>query len=250
MFAVFAACTPGREAPQPLPDLSKPAAWAMARSLLIEEDDCWRNRAEYCPSDPVQDTDPVLQAFIDRLFDGRMPQRRRDVHELVRETRPTYVKWMFGDGRPRVEAAVAHFYENAPDQRISNEVRRFVGVPPGRFEAGGRRWTSPHIDGQALQSEEAVRLLGELAARHPDASLWRLQVELPKQADGRPARIEYIWSAELDRVYVLDRDGGPVARVSPPLGGQGLAAFATTALHPAHWGECPLGPDSTPLCPP
>lgn len=245
----------------PQPNIEEPVSeeegWAHVRRALTRSRNCYRSWAEYCITDPKL-LDAIVQHALDRHFDGRMPERRRDVDELTRDATLTYVRWLRTDeGIDALEERLHAYYEDPGVERVPGKgISVRVGMPPGRLSVVGdpRRpdppiaLTSPLVVRGEWDTREIARFLERYLAEYPDEPAVRLFVTLPRGHTG-VRRLDIRYLRDLDRILVQDLDEPGTGWISEPVGGNlGPYRDGSASLHTSALSRCPVDAAGRPRC--
>lgn len=194
--------------------LSSEDAWARIRERLLDGRGCFRRTKEYCVEEGGV-VDSHIQEQLDRLFDGQMPQRVRDVGEVERKALHAYGVWTrSAEGAPLVEQRVRAYYD-APESTVyeGKGVSLRLGVLPGTLRSvpgdieGKRRLaleTPLAKDGQ-IASTELARQMRKALEAHPDQPAVRLAVQVPN-GDDAFRLMDYRYTVESGQLEVRDGD--------------------------------------------
>jgi len=209
-------CQSGSEPPPAttpeVPSLSEEEAWERARKTLTAGRGCFRRTKEYCVTDKDV-VDGHVQAQLDRLFDGKMPARERDVGEVERKAALSYAQWSrSAEAAPLVAKAVAAYYEE-PDltEYEGKGVSLRLGVLPGTLEVvpdeeeGKDKLvmsTDLAKDGEILGSELA-RLMQKVQAEHAEHPAIRLAYQVPFE-DPEFRLMDVRWTVETGLLEIRD----------------------------------------------
>jgi hypothetical protein len=203
--------------PKPV-DLTPEQAWTEVRSSLLDGRSCFRRMSAYCVDDPEY-VDGHIQVQLDRLFDGEMPVRARDVAELGRKTQLAYATHQRTvEGAALVQAEVEEYYAE-PDTNIveGKGVNIRLGLVPGTLvSVPGQSETLRKLElttdradrGEVSTVELATQLTKWLEA-FPEEPAVRLSIQVPADDEVRVLDIRYVRkSGHLDiRLPTVPRAG-------------------------------------------
>lgn len=243
--------------PQPPPSdpVSEDEGWAYVRSATTRPRTCFRGWKEYCPVAPER-VDALIQHQLDRHFDGRMPERRRDLEELTQESVTSWMRFQRSpEGRALVRERIEALYEDPPAEIVGGHgVSLRVGVPPGKVVVSGDRFDapmtvrSPHVVDGEWATPELARHLARAMQTWPDQPAYRLVVWIPRGGEGAMRRMDIRYYRDLDRIVLADgaTDG---AWVSPELGGDPAPYLeGRLSLHTRGLQRCAVDDAGRPRC--
>lgn len=224
----------------------------MVREALLDGSACYVGRAEYCVDDP-EFLDSAIQSALDSRFDGEMPELERDVERLIRSARVAYKKNLQSPaGLAKVEQKVKAYYEDpdVDDRLVDGIVSADLGAVPGRLVARKRgqhlRLSDSELtDGKEVAGAEVGRRLAELAKKHPNAEVIRIEVQVPVGTRDQPWVYRYhraLGQVVMHRVYEKN-----VRIIDVPEGGVDAMAAGELVIDMRSRRHC--GTRSGPDCP-
>lgn len=195
----------GAKAKVPVKTLTADQAWSRAREFLLDGKACYRRTKAYCVTDETV-VDHHIQQQLDRLFDGQMPTRDRDVGEVERKAMMTYRSWSASEeGAPLVAKAVQAYYDEPHETEHEGKgISIRMGVLPGTLvsvpgEMDDKRRlkleTTLGKDGE-LVGAELARLMQKAAADHPDQPGIRIAAQVPDETGLEFHMLDYRWVKE------------------------------------------------------
>ena len=226
--------TSGPQGAPDAPKMTQEQAWDDVRATLLDGRSCYRRMKTYCVDDPEY-VDKHIQAQLDRLFNGQMPVRPRDVVELGRKAQLAYATHQrTPEGAALVQAQLEAYYAE-PDADIVEDrgVNVRMGLVagkltsvPGQSDSQRRlELTSARVDRGELSTIELATQLTRWLEAFPDQPAVRLSVQVPDGKDVRVFDIRYI--REEGQLDVRDAKRGKVGwramapDLAPYLAGQG-----------------------------
>ena len=194
-------------------EMTEEAARAKVIEALLDGRACYRKVSDYCPDDPDY-LDQHIQAQLDRLFDGKMPTRARDVGELSRKVQLAYGSHQRTDeGLKLVRAEIDDYYLDPEEKTVEEKgVSVRLGVLPGTLTLapveGGRNRiliaTDLAHDGEWKTEHVAERFESVLAA-HPEEPAVRIVLQVPLE-DGEFRMLDYRYRRDSKQVELRDSE--------------------------------------------
>ena len=201
--------------------LTELRAAVIANSTLFE-------RPELTPTDP----EVVDRFVIEALYEGKYPASPSDRDYYLNQGRTRLTNWLSYDpeGLAYLTKRVEERYAKPVIKREGDLVTIDAGVVPGQISVWKARlqvMKSPLIDRGQLVTPEVVRLLGLGMTQHPDATSYRLEVDIP--ASGAKPRWIYVYDRGQDVISLYSDNWVNAHYVSGPLGGN--LASVTSLYH-------------------
>ncbi|NCG20653.1 MAG: hypothetical protein GWP91_16715 [Rhodobacterales bacterium] len=212
MMFLLLACGGGQipTPPKPAgpPPIPSEEAWSFVHQGVIEGAGCYLGSPRYCLRNSALVT-AQIQGVLDQRYDGIIPDRRRDLADVIRRGQTAFKAAQFSEEHIRqVELVVDLAYREAPVKVVEGKgITVLLGAPPGALQLhadGKKLWLSLDsllVKDDELSTAELVRVIRAYTEKYPDAAAVQLKVTLPQGLD-EPRKLDYRYLVERKQLVV------------------------------------------------